>query len=225
MTSSMGLSGSDTKACKVRVSSGKRNPAIRARRGVEPATASPSRSVRMRPRLVCTACTCPCASSMPVTSQFSIRSTPAALATRANQAHGVQPPARIAQLGPSLDDFDLAALADHQIEIKPGTEVLPKSQVFILKTYPRLAQVIGPNHRGIAPGVAAAEPVALEHGHPTQPLIAHQMPGRGQAMSAAAYHHRLVAALRLRRTPGPWPTPMASKSLFEKLEEAVTHDG
>jgi hypothetical protein len=190
---------------------------------------------------------------MPVTSQFSMMSTPTELAHRtgpalpgagqhrqtlariapqqgqqavdrigieqlvvgSDQTHRMHAPAGIAQLGPGLDDLDLPPLADHQVEIQTLAQVFPQAQVLVLKPDARFAQVVRANHRRVAAGIAAAEPAALEHRHPGQALIAHQMPGGRQAMATTADHHRVVAGGRLGRAPGPGPAPVTLEALSQ----------
>ena len=126
-------------------------------------------------------------------------------------------PARITQLGPGLNNLHLPTLADHQVEIEALAEVFPQAQVLVLKTDAGLAQVIRADDGGVAAGVAAAQPATLKNGHPPQSLIAHQVPGSGQAMTATTDHHCVVTGCWLSQTPGTRPAAMTEKSLPQKL--------
>ena len=139
------------------------------------------------------------------------------LVVGANQAHRVHAPTRIAQLGPGLDDFNLTALADHEVKVQPLAQLLPQAQVLVLEADARFAQVVRADHRGVAPGVAAPEPAALEHRHPGQALVARQVQGGGQPMPAATDDHGVVSRRRLGPAPGTRPAPVACKALSEQL--------
>ena len=79
-----GFTGSDTRACRGKLSSGRRTPAMPSTTLVCPAADTPTLGVLMRPRVVSTASTAPWAlRTMPVTSQFSRMSTPSRSAARA----------------------------------------------------------------------------------------------------------------------------------------------
>ena len=79
-----GLIGSETSACSGKLSSGTRTPAMPSTTLVLPAATTPTLRVRMTPREVSSASTAPLGSRrMPVTSQFSMMSTPSASAARA----------------------------------------------------------------------------------------------------------------------------------------------
>ncbi len=80
----MGLTGSETSACSGKLSSGSCTPAIRITTLELPAATTPILLLRIGPRVVSSASTAPFASRrMPVTSQFSMMSTPSASAARA----------------------------------------------------------------------------------------------------------------------------------------------
>jgi hypothetical protein len=57
--------------------------------------------------------------------------------------------------------------------------------------------VVGAYHRGVAAGVAAADPAFFQHGHPGDAVILGQVIGRSQPMAAAADDDRIVGRLRL----------------------------
>ena len=81
--SMQGFSPSVTKACNTWLSIGRRIPAIAATWLDRPATMIATFLARSAPREVCTPFTTPPSMSIPVTSQFWIRSTPRSLAPRA----------------------------------------------------------------------------------------------------------------------------------------------
>ena len=80
----IGLTGSDTSACSGKLSSGSRTPAICMTTELWPAADTPMRRLSIAPRVVSTPAIAPFASRRnPVTSQFSMMSTPSAFAARA----------------------------------------------------------------------------------------------------------------------------------------------
>ena len=79
-----GFTGSLTSACRGKLSSGMRTPAIAMTRLVDPAATTPTRRARTGPRSVSTPLTAPSAPQvMPVTAQSWTISTPSAEAARA----------------------------------------------------------------------------------------------------------------------------------------------
>ena len=62
-------------------------------------------------------------------------------------------------------------------------------------------QVIGANDRGVAAGVAAADPALLEHGDVRQAVLLGQVVGSPQAVTAAPDDDGVVVGLRLGLAP------------------------
>jgi hypothetical protein len=79
----IGLTGSDTKACRLWHSIGSFSPAMAASLLEPPVAHRPTRSAPMSPLVVFTPTTLPPTILRPVTSQFWITSTPSASAARA----------------------------------------------------------------------------------------------------------------------------------------------
>src|SRR4051812_44611178 len=64
-----------------------------------------------------------------------------------------------------------------------------------------IPQVIGADDRGVAAGIAAAEPATLHHRHVPYAMFAREIVCRGQSMATGADDHDVIRRLWLRRAP------------------------
>ena len=74
-------------------------------------------------------------------------------------------------------------------------------------------EVVGPNHLGIAPGIAAPDPTALEHRNPPNTVLLCQVVGGRKPMAAPANDDDVVAGFELRICPDGLPAPITLKCL------------
>jgi len=96
----------------------------------------------------------------------------------------------------------------HQVEVQTGRQRLPQPEAFVLEPNPRLEGIVRADHRGVAAGVAPANPGALDHGDLLS-MITGEALGAGAAVPAVADQHGIAAVLRLGAPPGPRPALMA----------------
>jgi hypothetical protein len=80
----------------------------------------------------------------------------------------------------------MPALGIHDVEVELVAEILKKRNGFRVKGDPLDGQVIGAHDRGIAPGVAAAEPTLLQNRNVADAVILGEMIGGSEPVSAAA---------------------------------------
>ena len=87
-----------------------------------------------------------------------------------------------------------------------------------------VVEIVGADDRGVAAGVAAADPALLEHGDLGEAVLLGQVVGRGEAVPAAADDHRVVGGFRLRRAPLALPALVTDKCLGqERAQREAMH--
>src|SRR3954466_4626225 len=79
-------------------------------------------------------------------------------------------------------------------------------------------QVVRAHDGGVAAGVAAAQPAALEHRDVADAVLLRQVIGGGEAVAAAADDDDVVRRLRLGRAPVRRPVGMAAPRLAQQRE-------
>jgi hypothetical protein len=84
----------------------------------------------------------------------------------------------------------------------------------LVKRLIAIQQIVGPDDCGIAPDIAAANPPFFQDGHLFGPMVAREIIGGRQAMSAAADDDVIILRLRRHIPPGSCPAFMASESFF-----------
>ena len=82
-------------------------------------------------------------------------------------------------------------------------------------------EVVGADDRGVAAGVAAAEPALLEHRDVGDAVLLGEIVGGGQAVAAGADDDHLVARLRLRAAPGRCPVLVTGESVSREGPDGI----
>ena len=121
--------------------------------------------------------------------------------------------------------IDHAALAEHHIEIDLLAQALPQLHRFFVECGALVPQVVRAHDGGIAAGVAAADPAALNHRHIGDAMLFCQVIGRGQSVAAAADNHDLVALLGFGFAPSRLPAAVAAPSFARKREKGIALSG
>ena len=85
---------------------------------------------------------------------------------------------------------------EHDVVVERLRQRFPQLQRMIVERGALIEQVVGADDGGVAAGVAAAYPAFLQHRDLTQPVVARQVIGRAQPVSAAADDDRVVSGLR-----------------------------
>ena len=116
---------------------------------------------------------------------------------------------------------DQAALAQHDVEIELLRETLVELQRKIVEPRAFRIQVIGAHDGGVAPGIAAADPAALEHRHIGDAVILRQVIGGGEAMAAAADDDDVVARFGRGVAPRGRPVLRARKRAAQQPERRI----
>ena len=79
--------------------------------------------------------------------------------------HRVGPARHGVQVVTAVGEEHESALAEHDVEIQLAREALVEPEGEIVQPRALGEEVIGAHDGGVAPGVTAAEPAALEHRH------------------------------------------------------------
>src|SRR5579883_1444488 len=93
-----------------------------------------------------------------------------------------------------------------------------------VKRFGRLPEIVGADHRRVAPGIAAAEPALLEHGDIRHAMLLGHVVGRGEAMAAGPDDHHVIGRFGLRRAPLLRPMAVAARRLGRQIEEGKFHE-
>src|SRR5215213_6330645 len=134
---------SETNACSTWLSIGSLKPASAPTRDVLPATARPIFFALMLPRVVSMPVTRPSVMSKPVTSQFSMISTPRIAAPRAGVALRVR-----------MIEVEHAALAHHRIIVEILLQPFPQLHRPFVERLVARQQVVRADDGGVAAGIA-----------------------------------------------------------------------
>jgi hypothetical protein len=98
-----------------------------------------------------------------------------------------------------------AALVELHVGVELGFELLPQLERVLVDRGALVPEVVGTDDGRVAGHVPAAEPAPLEHRDVGDAVVLREVVGRGEAVTAAADHDRLVGPARFRRPPGPRP--------------------
>jgi len=110
------------------------------------------------------------------------------LSVDAVDLHGVGGACRDFHLGLAVRHHDHAALRQHDVVIEVFRQALVEPKREIVERHTLRIEVVRAHDRGVAPGVAAADPAFFEHRHAGEPVVLCQVVGRRQAVTAATYH-------------------------------------
>ena len=123
-------------------------------------------------------------------------------------AHGVGPARDRLQVMAAVRQDHKSALAEHDVEVQLAREPLVEAQREVVEARALREEVVGAHDRRVAPGVAAAEPAALEDRHVADPVVLRQVVRGRESVAAAAHDERIVGALGLGRAPHRSPAAL-----------------
>src|ERR1700730_8893286 len=81
-----------------------------------------------------------------------------------------------------------------------------------------IEQVVGADDSGVAAGVAAADPAFFEHCDVGEAVLARQVVGRPQPMTAAAHDEGVIRGLGLRTAPLRRPAALAGQAPYQERQ-------
>jgi hypothetical protein len=79
------------------------------------------------------------------------------------QPIGLHAAHRVAHFAQRVREIEHAALAEHEVDVELVGEALPELERVLVDGAAFVPKVVGAQHRGVAPRVAAADPAFLEH--------------------------------------------------------------
>ena len=119
-----------------------------------------------------------------------------------------------------------AALGEHDVVVQLLGEVLPEVEGVVVEPGALVVEVVRADDRGVAPGVAAAEPALVDHRDVGDPVLLRQVVGGAEAVAAGADDDHVVGGLRLRVRPLRRPVLLAGQRALDHLGEGeVRHAG
>ena len=111
-----------------------------------------------------------------------------------------------------------AALREHDVVVERLRQPLPELHRMVVKRRALVEEVVRADDGGVAPGVAAADPALLQHRDIGDAEFLREIIGGGKPMAAAADDDRVVAGLRLGRTPLRPPALVAGEGVAKEGE-------
>jgi hypothetical protein len=137
------------------------------------------------------------------------------------QAVRVDPSRQFAQVVLVVGQVQDAALAEHDVVVQLLAHGFPELEGVLVKGGAFVPQIVRAHDGGVAPGVAAAQPAALEHGDVGDLVFLGEIVGGGEAVPAAADDDHVVGRLGLRRAPGRGPVLMVRERVSQQAENGI----
>ena len=82
-----------------------------------------------------------------------------------------------------------------------------------------VVEIVRADDRGVAVGIAAAEPALVDHRDVDDPVLLRQVVGGAEAVAAGADDHHVVGGLGLRVRPLGRPALLAGQCALDHLDE------
>src|SRR6267378_7822173 len=123
----------------------------------------------------------------------------------------------------AVTDRQHAALAEHHVEAKLARQAFVQAQREIVKTRTLGVEVVRAHHRGVAPGIAAAEPAPFNHRHLRDAVLPGQVIGGREAVAAASDDDHIVFGFRAGAAPELWPVLVIEQCITRKGESGKPH--
>ncbi|MCY1415506.1 hypothetical protein D9M71_309910 [compost metagenome] len=101
--------------------------------------------------------------------------------------------------GVGVRQGELATLGIHDVEVELVRQVLEHPHRFCVEAHTFGGEVVGADYRSVACSVAAAQVGLFQHGDVGYAVVFGQVVGDGQAMTAAADDHHVIAWLEFAR--------------------------
>jgi hypothetical protein len=110
------------------------------------------------------------------------------------------------------------ARREHDVVVEGLREILPQAQRVIVKRGALVEQIVRADDRGVAAGVAAADPAFFEDRDVRETVLARQIVGRAQAVTAAADDEGIVGRLGLGTAPLRLPAALAAQTAQDERQ-------
>jgi hypothetical protein len=112
-----------------------------------------------------------------------------------------------------------AALGEHDVVVQLLGEPLPEVERVIVELGALVVEVVRADDRGVAAGVAAAEPALVDHRDRCDPVLLREVIGGAEAVAAGADDDHVVGRLGLRVRPLRRPVLLAGQRALDDLGE------
>ncbi|MCY1292612.1 hypothetical protein D9M70_418460 [compost metagenome] len=106
-----------------------------------------------------------------------------------------------------------AARRIHDVVVQILRQVFPELQRMLVDVHALFIEIVGPDDRGVATGIAAADPTLFEHRDIGDAVLLGEVIGRTEAMATTADDDRIILFARLRRRPLRRPPLVAAQRL------------
>src|SRR5437588_7236687 len=117
-----------------------------------------------------------------------------------------------------------AALREHHVVVQFLRQALPELDRVVVDSSALVVKIVRADDRGVAAGVAAAEPPLLEHGDIRDAVDGRQIVRGRQTVAAGTDDDDVVCGLRSGVTPLARPAPLAVESLrYEARKRETPH--
>ena len=116
-----------------------------------------------------------------------------------------------------------AALAEHDIVVDLVGQALPELERQFHQVLQGTQAIVGAHDGGVASGVAAADPAALQNRDAAHAMVFGEIEGGRQAVPAAADDDDVIVRLGRRIAPGERPMFVARKSASDQAQGGISH--
>ena len=116
-----------------------------------------------------------------------------------------------------------AARRIHHVVVELLGQALPQLQRVLVERSRFLPEVVRADDRGVAPGIAAAEPALLQHRDIGDAVLLGEVIGGREPMSAGADDDRVIGRLRLGVAPLLRPAGIVLERLQRDVDERESH--
>ena len=138
------------------------------------------------------------------------------LGVDAVELHGVGDAGGDFELRRRVRHVEDAALAQHHVEVELARQSLVEPQREIVERNRFRPKVVRAHDRGVASGVAAAEPTLFDDAHSGPAVVLGEIIGRRQPVAAAADDDKIVRRLGPCLAPGRRPARGAAKTFAQQ---------
>ena len=139
------------------------------------------------------------------------------------QPNRVHPSRQLAQVLKVVREIEDAPLAQHDVEVELPAEALVELQRVIVEMRALVPEIVRANDRGVASGVAAAQPALLEHRHVSDAVQRRQIVCGRESVAPAADDDDVIRLPRLRAAPRGGPALVVRERVAGEGENRISH--
>ncbi len=140
----------------------------------------------------------------------------------AGQAVGMNVPLEHLHVVDVMGQHHAAPRRIHDVVVQHLRQVLPQVQGVIIERLALFPKIVRADDRGVAPGIAAADPAFLDDRDVPHAVLGRHVIGGREAMSAPADDHGIVGGLRLGVAPLLRPAGVTGEALADEVRKGKT---